>query len=169
MKEKNKDRIRETETSNGKEKTMERSEEKEYEHLTRQERERFDRWEVGQRLRFPQENKDLGMKAGEVARVEEMDRETGVITLRKENGQEAKLVPEHTKREMERRKSMKEKSPERKTIEKKEGTKEQDRGRERDQDVFRDRPERRQEKEREMEKKEAPRVERQRSRDGMGY
>jgi ATP-dependent exoDNAse (exonuclease V) alpha subunit len=178
--EKNKDRNRETETSNGKEKTMERSEEKEYEHLSRQERERFDQWEVGQRLRFPQENKDLGMKAGEVARVEEMDRETGVITLRKENGQEAKLVPEHTRREMERQKSMEEeKSPERKTEEqgkeekkeeKKEVSKEQDRFKEKD--PFQDRPEerleRRQEKERE-EKKETPRIERHRGRDGMGY
>ena len=156
---------------------MERSEEKEYEHLTRQERERFGRWEVGQRLRFPQENKDLGMKAGEVARVEEMDRETGVITLRKENGQEARLVPEHTKREIERQKSMEEKSPERKTMEqgkeerkeeKKEVSKEQEHGREKDQDVFRerpeDRPERRQEKEREEKK-----VERQRGRDGLGF
>ena len=177
--EKDKDRSRETETPNRKEKTMERSDEKEFEHLTRQERERFDRWEIGQKLRFPQENKDMGMKAGEVARVEEMDRETGVITLRKENGQEAKLVPEHTKREMERQKSMEEKSPERKTMEqgkeerkeeKKEVSKEQDRSREKDpfQDRPEDRPERQQEKERE-EKKEAPRIERQRGRDGMGY
>ncbi|MGL3710665.1 MobF family relaxase [Leptospirillum ferriphilum] len=177
-----KDRSRETETSNGKEKTMERSEEKEYEHLTRQERERFDKWEEGQRLRFPQENKELGMKAGEVARVEKMDRETGVITLRKENGREAKLVPEHTKREMERQKSMEEeKSPERKSMEqgkeerkeeKKEATKEQDRSRGKDpfQERPEERPERKQEKERE-EKKEAPRIERQRERgrDGMGY
>ena len=162
---------------------MERSEEKEYEHLTRQERERFDRWEIGQRLRFPQENKDLGMKAGEVAHVEKMDRETGVITLRKENGQEAKLVPEHTKREMERQKSMEgEKSPERKTMEqgkeerkeeKKEVSKDIDRSREKDpfQDRPEDRPERRQEKERE-EKKESPRIERQRERSrdrGMGF
>ncbi len=179
--EKDKGRIRETETSNGKGKTMERSEEKEYEHLTRQERERFDRWEIGQRLRFPQENKDLGMKAGEVARVEEMDRETGVITLRKENGQEATLVPEHTKREMDRQKSMEERSPERKTEEqgkeerkeeKKEVSKEQDRSREKDpfQERPEERPERRQEKERE-ERKEAPKIERQRERgrDGMGY
>ena len=91
--------------------------------------------------------------------------ETGVITLRNENGQEAKLVPEHTKREMERQKSMEERSPERKKMEqgkeerkeeKKEVSKEQDRGREKDQDVFRerpeDRPERRQEKEREKKK-----------------
>ncbi len=176
-------RIREADTPNGKEKTMERSEEKEYEHLTRQERERFDRWEIGQRLRFPQENKDLGMKAGEVAHVEKMDRETGVITLRKENGQEAKLVPEHTKREMERQKSMEgEKSPERKTMEqgkeerkeeKKEVSKDIDRSREKDpfQDRPEDRPERRQEKERE-EKKESPRIERQRERSrdrGMGF
>ncbi|KGA93974.1 hypothetical protein LptCag_0600 [Leptospirillum ferriphilum] len=180
--EKNEDRSRETETSNGREKTMERSEEKEYEYLTRQERERFDKWEVGQRLRFPQENKELGMKAGEVARVEEMDRETSVITLRKENGQEAKLVPEHLKREMERQKRMEEeKSPERKTMEqgkeemkgeKKEATKEQERSREKDPFLDRpeDRPERKQEKERE-EKKEAPRIERQRERGhgGMGY
>ncbi len=180
--EKNEDRSRETETSNGREKTMERSEEKEYEHLTRQERERFDKWEVGQRLRFLQENKELGMKAGEVARVEEMDRETGVITLRKENGQEAKLVPEHLKREMERQKRIEEeKSPERKTMEqgkeemkgeKKEATKEQERSREKDpfQDLPEDRPERKQEKERE-EKKEAPRIERKRERGhgGMGY
>jgi hypothetical protein len=176
-----KDRIRETETSNGKEKTMERSEEKEYEHLTRQERERFDRWEVGQELRFPQENKDLGMKAGEVVRVEEMDRETGVITLRKENGQEAKMVPEHTKREMERQKSIEDQSPERKTMEqgkeerkeeKKEVSKEQDRSREKDpfQDRPEESPERRREKERE-ERKEAPKNERrrERGRDGMGY
>ena len=159
---------------------MERSEEKEYEHLTRQERERFDKWEEGQRLRFPQENKELGMKAGEVARVEEMNRETGVITLRKENGQEGKLVPEHTKREMERQKSMEEeKSPERKIMEqgkeerkeeKKEATKEQERSREKDPFQLRpeERPERKQEKERE-EKKEAPRIERQRGREGMGY
>ena len=180
--EKNKDRNRETETCNGKEKTMERSEEKEYEHLTRQERERFDRWTVGQRLRFPQENKDLGMKAGEVARVEEMDRDTGIITLRKENGQEAKLVPEHAKREMERQKSMEEKSPERKMMEqgkeerkeeKKEVSKEQDRSREKDpfQDRAEERPEHRQEKERETEKKEVLKIERQRERgrDGMGY
>ena len=179
--EKNRDRIRETETSNGKEKTMERSEEKEYEHLTRQERERFDRWEVGQRLRFPQENKDLGMKAGEVARVEEMDRETGIITLRKENGQEARLIPEHTKREMERQKGLEEKMPERKVMEqgkeerkeeKKKVSKEQERSREKDpfQDRPEERPERRQENERE-ERKEAPRIERQRERgrDGMGY
>ena len=173
-------RIREADTPNGKEKTMERSEEKEYEHLTRQERERFDRWEIGQRLRFPQENKDLGMKAGEVAHVEKMDRETGVITLRKENGQEAKLVPEHTKREMERQKSMEEeRARDQKTMEqgkeerkeeKREAAKEQERGREKN--PFQDRPEerteRRQEKERE-EKKEAPRIERQRGRDGMGY
>ena len=160
---------------------MERSEEKEYEHLTRQERERFYRWEVGQKLRFPQENKDLGIKAGEVPRVEEMNRETGVITLRKENGQEAKLVPEHTKREMERQKSMDDQSPERKTMEqgkeerkeeKKEVSKEQDRSMEKDpfQDRPEERPERRQEKERE-ERKEAPKIERQRERgrDGMGY
>ena len=171
----------ETETSNGKGKTMERSGEKEYGHLNRQERERFDRWEVGQKLRFPQENKDLGMKAGEVARVEEMNRETGVITLRKENGQEAKLVPEHTKRELERQKSMEERSPERKTMEqgkedrkepKKEVSKEQDRSREKDpfQDRPEERPARRQEKERE-ERKGAPKIERQRERgrDGMGY
>ena len=160
---------------------MERSEEKEYGHLTRQERERFDRWEVGQRLRFPQENKDLGIKAGEMARVEEMNRETGVITLRKENGQEAKLVPEHTKREMERQKSMDDQSPERKTMEqgkeerkeeKKEVSKEQDRSMEKDpfQDRPEERPERRQEKERE-ERKEVSKIERQRERgrDGMGY
>ncbi len=178
--EKNEDRSRETETPNGKEKTMERSEEKEYEHLTRQERERFDKWEVGQRLRFPQENKELGMKDGEVARVEKMDRESGEITLRKENGQEAKLVPEHMKREMDRQKSTEEeKSPERKTMEqgkeerkeeKKEVSKEQDRSREKDpfRDRPEDRPERRQKKER-KEKKEAPRIERQRGRDGMGF
>jgi|GEM_PF-1547823 len=180
--EKNEDRSWETETSNGREKTMERSEEKEYEHLTRQERERFDKWEVGQRLRFPQENKELGMKAGEVARVEEMERETGVITLRKENGQEAKLVPEHTKREMERQKSMEEeKSPERKTMEqgkeerkeeKKEVLKEQGCTREKDQVQSLARSEEllvsRQEKEREK-KKETPRIERQRGRDGLGY
>ncbi len=170
-------RIRETEMTNGKEKTMERTEEKEFEYLTRQERERFDRWEVGQKLRFPQENRDLGMKAGEVVRVEEMDRKTGVITLRKENGQEAKLVPEHTKRELERQKSMEERSPERKTMEqgkeeKKEVLKDQDRSREKDS--FPDRPEERRdgrrEKERE-ERKEGPRIERQRDRgrDGMGY
>ena len=159
---------------------MERSDEKEFKYLTRQERERFDRWSVGQNLRFPQESKELGMKAGEVARVEEMDRETGVITLRKESGQEAKLVPEHTKREMERQKSMEEeKSPEQKTMEqgkeepkeeKKEATKEQDRSREKDpfQDRPEERPERKQEKEGE-EKKDAPRIERQRVRDGMGY
>ena len=110
-------RIRETETPNGKEKTMERSGEKEFEYLTRQERERFDRWEVGQKLRFPQENRDLGMNAGEVVRVEEMDRKTGIITLRKENGEEARLIPEHPKRELERQKSMEERSPERKTME----------------------------------------------------
>ena len=159
---------------------MERSEEKEYEHLTRQERERFDRWEVGQKLHFPQENKDLGMKAGEVARVEKMDRKTGVITLRKENGQEAKLVPEHTKREMEK-KALEEKTPEQKVMEqgkeerkeeKKEVSKEQDRSREKDpfQDRPEERPERRQEQERE-EKKEVRKIERQRERGrgGMGY
>ncbi len=180
--EKEKDRIRETETSSGKEKMMERNEEKEYEHLIRQERERFDKWEVGQRLRFPQENKELGMKAGEVVRVEKMDRETGVIGLRKENGQEVAMNPEYVKREMERQKSMEEeKSSERKTIEqgkeerkeeKKEATKEQDRSRGKDpfQERPEERPERKQEKERE-EKKEAPRIERQRERgrDGMGY
>ena len=156
VREKDKDRIRETETSNGKEKTMERSEEKEYEHLTRQERERFDRWTVGQKLRFPQENKDLGIKAGEVARVEEMDRETGVITLRKENGQEAKLVPEHTKREMERQKSMEERSPERKMME--QGKEER---KEEKKEVSKEREER----------KEVPEIERQRERgrDGLGY
>lgn len=125
---------------------MERTGEKEFEYLTRQERERFERWEVGQKLRFPQENRDLGMKAGEVVQVEEMDRKTGIITLRKENGEEAKLVPEHTKREMERQKSMEERSPERKTMEQ---------GKE----------------ERKEERKEVPRIERQRDRgrDGMGY
>ena len=139
-------RIRDAETPNGKEKTMERTGEKEFEYLTRQERERFERWEVGQKLRFPQENRDLGMKAGEVVQVEEMDRKTGIITLRKENGEEAKLVPEHTKREMERQKSMEERSPERKTMEQ---------GKE----------------ERKEERKEVPRIERQRDRgrDGMGY
>ncbi|MHB1287548.1 MAG: MobF family relaxase, partial [Leptospirales bacterium] len=172
-------RSRETETPNRKEKTMERSEEKEYEHLTRQERERFDRWEVGQRLRFPQENKELGMKAGEVARVEEMDRETGVITLQKENGHEVKILPEYMKREMERKERGEEKLVEQKTMaqgkeerkeERKEATKEQDRSREKGpfQDRPEERPERKQEKERE-EKKEAPRIERQRGRDGMGY
>ena len=148
---------------------MERSEEKEYGPLTRQERERFDRWEVGQRLRFPQENKDLGIKAGEVARIEEMNRETGVITLRKENGQEAKLVPEHTKREMERQKSMEEKTPERKTMEQgKEERKEEKKEVSKEQERPEEHQEKRQEKEREK-KKEAPRIERQRGRDGMGY
>ena len=163
---------------------MERSEEKEYEHLNRQERERFDRWEVGQRLRFPQENKDLGIKAGEVARVEEMNRETGVITLRKENGQEAKLVPEHTKREMERQKSMEEeKSPERKVMEqgkeerkeKKESAKDK-KVSELEHEQAMERGNKTREVDREKEgrakeesRKEQPRIEWQRGRDGLGY
>ncbi|MHB1285895.1 MAG: MobF family relaxase [Leptospirales bacterium] len=177
--EKEQERNEEMKTSNRKEKTMERSDEKEFEHLTRQERERFDRWEIGQKLRFPQENKDMGMKAGEVARIREMNRESGVITLQKENGHEVKILPEYMKREMERKERGEEKLVEQKTMEqgkeerkeeRKEATKEQDRSREKDpfQDRPEDRPERKQEKERE-EKKEAPRIERQRGRDGMGY
>ena len=181
--EKDKDRVRKTETSNGKEKTMERSGEKEYEHLNRQERERFERWEVGQKLRFPQENKDLGMKAGEVARVEEMDRETGVITLRKENGQEAKLVPEHTKREMERQKSMEEKSPGRKTMEQGKEERKEEKESAKDKKVSEleheqamERGNKTREVDREKEgkakeesRKEQPRIEWQRGRDGLGY
>ena len=107
-------------------------------------------------MRFPQENRDLGMKAGEVVQVEEMDRKTGIITLRKENGEEAKLVPEHTKREMERQKSMEERSPERKMME--QGKEER---KEEKKEVSKEREER----------KEVPEIERQRERgrDGLGY
>ncbi len=100
-----------------------------------------------------------------------------IVTGYEKDREEAKRVPEHTKRELERQKSMEERSPERKTMEqgkeeRKEEKKEVDRSREKD--PFQDRPEekreRRQEKERE-ERKEVPRIERQRDRgrDGMGY
>ena len=98
-----------------------------------------------------------------------------IVTGYEKGREESMAVPEPTKRELERQKSMEERSPERKTMEqgkeeRKEEKKEVDRSREKD--PFQDRPEekreRRQERERE-ERKEAPRIERQRDRGGMGY
>jgi len=144
--------------------------------LTDRERNRMETWKEGQKLRFPSENKELGIKAGEEAQVEKMAKDSGVITLRKENGQEVAMNPEYMKREMERKEQGEQKSQEQKTMEqgkehkeeKKEVTKEQEHTQEKDRDRSEERPEHRQEKERE-EKKEAPRIERQRGRDGMGY
>ncbi len=98
-----------------------------------------------------------------------------IVTGYEKGREESMAVPEPTKRELERQKSMEEGSPERKTMEqgkeeKKEVLKDQARSREKDpfQNRPEERPERRQERERE-ERKEAPRIERQRDRGGMGY
>ncbi|EIJ77086.1 MAG: hypothetical protein C75L2_00030083 [Leptospirillum sp. Group II 'C75'] len=167
------------------EKTMdrERDEEKEKENrwsdLTDRERNRLETWKEGQKLRFPSENKELGIQAGEEARVEKMDRQTGQIDLKmQKDGRDVSLEPEYMKRE--REKKALEIDPERKTMEQKEQRKEekaaskeksppekeQEHAQEKDRSM--ERRERQQEKERE-EKKEAPRRERERGRDGLGY
>lgn len=155
---------------------MDKEKENRWDSLTTGEKNRFETWKEGQKLRFPSENKELGIKAGEVAQVREMDRESVVVKLQKENGQEVAMNPEYMKREMERKALEEEKNQ--KTIGQKkedrnEATKEQDRGREREQDVFRerqeDRTERRQEKERKKRRKGPGSSVRERVRDGMGY
>ena len=168
------------------EKTMdrERDEEKEKEKenrwadLTDRERNRLETWKEGQKLRFPSENKELGIQAGEEAQVEKMDRQTGQIDLKmQKDGRDVRLEPEYMKRE--REKKALEIDPERKAMEQKEQRKEEkDAAKEKsppekeqgaqEKDRSMERRERQQEKERE-EKKEVPRRERERSRDGMGY
>ena len=149
--------------------------------LTDRERNRLETWKEGQKLRFPSENKELGIQAGEEALVEKMDRQTGQIDLKmQKDGRDVRLEPEYMKRE--REKKALEIDPDRKTMEQKEQRKEekdaskeksslekeqeQDRAQEKDRSM--ERRERQQEKERE-EKKEVPRRERERGRDGLGY
>ncbi len=167
------------------EKTMdrERDEEKEKENrwadLTDRERNRLETWKEGQKLRFPSKNKELGIQAGEEARVEKMDRQTGQIDLKmQKDGRDVRLEPEYMKREREK-KSL-EIDPERKTMEQKEQRKEekdaskeksppekeQERAQEKDLSI--ERRERQQEKERE-ERKESPLRELERGRAGLGY
>lgn len=130
------------------------------------------RGKEGQNIRFPKDVMELGISAGESGKIEDINYATGVMTLRMEDGRHVRMVPEYM-REMEKKAPGDEESPERKMMkEKKEASKEQGRSQEEDQVKSRERseerPERRQEKEREK-KKDAPRIERQRGRDGLGY
>ncbi|EQD61197.1 hypothetical protein B1B_07715, partial [mine drainage metagenome] len=78
----------------------------------------------GQKLSFPSENKELGIKAGEEAQVEKMDRQTGQIDLKMEkDGRDVKWEPEYIKRERERKGW--EIDPNQKTMEQKEQRKEE--------------------------------------------
>ena len=150
--------------------------------LTAEEKKLLSEWKgkEGRDIRFLKDVVEFGIHAGEVGKIEDINRNNGVITLRMEDGRHVRMIPEYM-RETEKKSKGDEKSPEPKVMEqgkeelkeeKKEVSKEQDRSMEKDpfQDRPEERPERRQEKERE-EKKEAPRIERQRERgrDGMGY
>jgi conjugative relaxase-like TrwC/TraI family protein len=166
------------------EKTMDRERDAEQEKenrwnsLTAVEKNRLETWKEGKKLHFPSENKELGIKAGEEAQVEKMDKDSGVITLRKENGQEVAMKPEYMKREMERKaleidsdqKTMeqKEQRKEEKDASKEKSSPEKEKERAQEKDGSSEQGERQQEKARE-EMKEAPRRERERGRDGMGY
>ena len=105
------------------EKTMERNEEKDKEKenrwsdLTNTEKHRLETWKEGQKLLFHSENKELGIKAEETAKIERMDKDSGVITLRKGNGQEVAMNPEYLKREMEKKERGEGKSQDQKTVE----------------------------------------------------
>jgi len=160
----------------------ERDEEKKKENrwsdLTTIEKHRLETWKEGQKLRFPSENKELGIKAEETAKIERMDKDSGVITLRKENGQEVAMKPEYMKREMERKaleidsdqKTMEqmEQRKEEKDASKEKSSPEKEKEHAQEKEGSSEQGERQQEKARE-EKKEASRRERERGRDGMGY
>ena len=109
------------------EKTMdrERDEEKEKENrwadFTDREKNRLDTWKEGQKLHFHSENKELGIQSGEEARIEKMDRKTGLIDLRMEDGRDVTMKPEYMKeKEREQQKAI-------------EQEKERERGREKEQ------------------------------------
>jgi hypothetical protein len=155
----------------GEEKTVEES----LSLLTSEEKKLLSEWKgkEGQKIRFEQDLKDLGVSAGESGKIEDINSRNAMITLRMEDGRHVRMLPEFM-REMEKENRGEGKSQSQKTVEQgkeetKEENKEVSKKRGQEKDPFRDRPEERLEEKKLEEKKENPRVERQRVRDGMGY
>ena len=71
--------------------------------LTKQEKERLEKWKEGMTLRFPQERKDLKLKAGETVKVEALHRLSGIVVLRDVNGRKINLEPQWLKKAREER------------------------------------------------------------------
>ena len=71
--------------------------------LTEQEKERLEKWKEGMKLRFPQERKDLGLKAGETVKVENIHKLSGIVVLRDQNGRRINLEPQWMKKAREER------------------------------------------------------------------
>jgi conjugative relaxase-like TrwC/TraI family protein len=164
----------------GEEKTVEES----LSPLTSEGKKLLSEWRgrEGQTIRFEQDLKDLGVRAGESGKIEDINSTNAVITLRMEDGRHVRMLPEFMRgiekkdlgkgnfREKKTAKQGKEERKEEKTGSKEKNGPEKERAqvKERVLEHSEERLEIQEEKKQE-EKSVAPQKVRQRSRDGMGY
>jgi hypothetical protein len=157
-----------------KEKTQDGSIEPRWEKLTAEEKKRLLEWKgkEGQNIRFPEDSRDFGVSAGEVGKIEDINRANGVITLRMEDGRHVRIIPEYM-RKKENEAGGEEKTMEQGKEEKEKISKalnpEKDREKANLPSLSEERQELRQEKEQEKKKEPTKEREYERGRDGFGY
>lgn len=61
--------------------------------FTEAQKKRIDTYEIGQDIRFGKDYRDAGVKSGEIGCVENVDKETGVVRLKMEDGRYANISP----------------------------------------------------------------------------
>ncbi|MHB1757268.1 MAG: ATP-dependent DNA helicase, partial [Leptospirillum sp.] len=61
--------------------------------FTEAQKKRIDAYEVGQDVRFGKDYRSMGVKAGEIGKIEDVDRENGTVRLKMQDGRDVSMTP----------------------------------------------------------------------------